>query len=126
TARSVSFRPRSCFFRKNRRGDNYPDTGGYRARLRDEQAAIQRTALSFNTDRSQLFKQLEDGAVRDLRRMDGNGKRTILHITGKSTLEDARDVFYSDGHKRADIMLKNADSVALLVTLLGRQRFVKR
>ncbi|PBK47926.1 hypothetical protein BUE61_27550, partial [Pseudomonas syringae pv. actinidiae] len=20
--------PRSCFFRKNRRGDNYPDTGG--------------------------------------------------------------------------------------------------
>ncbi|WP_274533161.1 Fic family protein, partial [Pseudomonas syringae] len=25
---SVSFRPRSCFFRKNRRGDNYPDTGG--------------------------------------------------------------------------------------------------
>ncbi|EPM72044.1 hypothetical protein A584_06859, partial [Pseudomonas syringae pv. theae ICMP 3923] len=40
--------------------------------------------------------------------------------------EDARDVFYSDGHKRADIMLKNADSVALLVTLLGRQRFVKR
>ncbi|MDG6387049.1 integrase core domain-containing protein, partial [Pseudomonas syringae] len=28
TARSVSFRPRSCFFRKNRRGDNYPDTGG--------------------------------------------------------------------------------------------------
>ncbi|WP_419675271.1 reverse transcriptase domain-containing protein, partial [Pseudomonas syringae] len=24
TARSVSFRPRSCFFRKNRRGDNYP------------------------------------------------------------------------------------------------------
>ncbi|NAT15817.1 hypothetical protein CU663_07110 [Pseudomonas syringae pv. actinidifoliorum] len=82
--------------------------------------------MSFNTDRSQLFKQFEDGAVRDLRRMDGNGKRTILHITGKSTLEDARDVFYSDGHKRADIMLKNADSVALLVTLLGRQRFVKR
>ncbi|PBK48981.1 hypothetical protein C6383_01200, partial [Pseudomonas syringae pv. actinidiae] len=22
--------PRSCFFRKNRRGDNYPDTGGKR------------------------------------------------------------------------------------------------
>ncbi|MBL3870014.1 hypothetical protein EGU77_26690 [Pseudomonas syringae pv. theae] len=33
TARSVSFRPRSCFFRKNRRGDNYPDTGGYWERL---------------------------------------------------------------------------------------------
>ncbi|MDU8103065.1 hypothetical protein RX811_26525, partial [Pseudomonas syringae pv. actinidiae] len=24
------FRPRSCFFWKNRRGDNYPDTGGGR------------------------------------------------------------------------------------------------
>ncbi|MGN2435858.1 dermonecrotic toxin domain-containing protein [Pseudomonas syringae] len=102
------------------------DSSAYRARLRDEQATIQRTALSFSTDRSQLFKQLEGGAVRDLRRMDGNGKRTILRITGKSTLEEARDVFYSDVHKRADIMLKNADSVALLVTLLGRQRFVKR
>ena len=28
TARVVSFRPRYAFFRKNRRGDNYPDTGG--------------------------------------------------------------------------------------------------
>ncbi|EPN09217.1 hypothetical protein RYA07_13250, partial [Pseudomonas syringae pv. actinidiae] len=29
----VSFRPRSCFFRKNRRGDNYPDTGGHPLRI---------------------------------------------------------------------------------------------
>ncbi|EPM50576.1 hypothetical protein A256_17896, partial [Pseudomonas syringae pv. actinidiae ICMP 19103] len=25
--------PRSCFFRKNRRGDNYPDTGGRSGRI---------------------------------------------------------------------------------------------
>ncbi|RMR95648.1 hypothetical protein ALP73_04606 [Pseudomonas coronafaciens pv. garcae] len=35
-------------------------------------------------------------------------------------------MFYENVHKRVDIMLKNADSVALLVTLLGRERFVRR
>ncbi|KPX07001.1 hypothetical protein ALP16_02846, partial [Pseudomonas savastanoi] len=42
------------------------------------------------------------------------------------SLDEARDVFYDDVRKRIDITLKNADSVALLVTLLGRERFMTR
>ncbi|RMW14851.1 hypothetical protein ALO97_05116, partial [Pseudomonas syringae pv. tagetis] len=102
--------------------DVLEDAPIYRLHIRNELIYQQQKTLSFHTDRDKLFKQL-DGAWRDLRRRDGNGKQTILSITGKRTLEEARDVFYSDVNKRTDIMLKNADSVALLVTLLGRERF---
>ncbi|MDP5165126.1 dermonecrotic toxin domain-containing protein [Pseudomonas syringae] len=105
--------------------DLLEDAPTYRLRIRNELIYQQQKTLSFQTDRDKLFKQLEEDSWRDLRRTDGNGKQTILRISGKSTLEKARDVFYEDVHKRADIMLKNADSVALLVTLLGRERFVK-
>ncbi|MCI3946499.1 hypothetical protein K0038_03558 [Pseudomonas syringae] len=106
--------------------DLLEDAPSYRLRIRNEQIVAQQKTLSFQTDRSVLFKQMEDGVMRDLRRIDGNGKATILRLSGKSTLDEARNVFYADVHKRADIMLKNADTVALLVTLLGRERFVKR
>ncbi|GAB0069840.1 hypothetical protein IBA8403_04250 [Pseudomonas syringae] len=105
--------------------DLLEDAPTYRLRIRNELIYQQQKTLSFHTDRDKLFKQLDEDSWRDLRRMDGNGKQTILRIAGKSTLEEARDVFYEDVHKRVDIMLKNADSVALLVTLLGRERFVK-
>lgn len=103
--------------------DLLEETPGYRLRLRNQQIALQQKALSYNTDRSKLFKQMENGMWRDLKRSDGDGKKVILRITGKKTLDEARDVFYSDIEKRISIMLSNADSVALLATLLGRERF---
>ncbi|RMV73198.1 hypothetical protein ALP05_04981 [Pseudomonas caricapapayae] len=106
--------------------DVLEDAPIYRLHVRNELIYQQQKTLSFQTDRDKLFKQLDEDAWRDLRRRDGNGKQTILSITGKRTLEEARDVFYSDVHKRTHIMLKNADSVALLVTLLGRERFTAR
>lgn len=86
--------------------DLLEDAPTYRLRIRNELIYQQQKTLSFQTDRDKLFKQLEEDSWRDLRRTDGNGKQTILRISGKSTLEKARDVFYEDVHKRADIMLK--------------------
>ncbi|CAM3284185.1 hypothetical protein BZK31_15095 [Pseudomonas floridensis] len=103
--------------------DMLEDAPRYRLRVKNEQILKQQKALSYQTDRSQLFKNLDEGAWRDLSRTDGAAKGTILRLTGKKSLEQARDVFYSDVQKRTDIMLANADSVALLVTLLGRERF---
>lgn len=62
-------------------------------------------------------------APRDLQNSDGDVKPAILRITGRKTLNEARDVFYNDADKRAQIILSNADSITLLVTLLGRERF---
>jgi hypothetical protein len=106
--------------------DLLEDTPGHRLRVKNEQIAQQQHMLSYTTDRSLLFKQLEDGMWRDLRSDDGDGKRAILRITGVRNLERARDVFYGDSRKRAEILLNNADSVALLITLLGRRRFAGR
>ncbi|QHF02600.1 hypothetical protein N015_09345 [Pseudomonas asturiensis] len=104
--------------------DLLEDTAGYRLRLKNAQLALQQKTLSYQTDRSQLFKQLDNNRWRDLRSSDGKGKKTILRLAGKATLDEARDVFYNDVQKRTDIMLANADTVALLVTLLGRERLV--
>lgn len=104
--------------------DLLEDAPGYRLRVKNEQIAQQQRALSYNTDRSQLFRRLEGDTWRDLKRSDNQAKAAVLRITGKDTLEQARDVFYDDKEKRRQIMLGNADSVALLVTLLGRERFI--
>lgn len=106
--------------------DLLEDTPGHRLQVKNEQVEQQQQVLSYNTDRSKLFKQMEEGIWRDLRHADGDGKQAILRITGKSTLDQARDVFYTDPQKRVAVMMSNADSVALLVTLLGRERFSKR
>ncbi|MBX8574875.1 M35 family metallopeptidase [Pseudomonas cichorii] len=101
--------------------DLLEDAPGYRLRIKNEQIVQQQKSLSYQTDRDKLFKQAEDYEWHDLRQSDA--KKLILRITGTSHLDAARDVFYADAHKRTDIMLGNADSVALLITLLGRQRF---
>jgi hypothetical protein len=106
--------------------DLIEDSSAYRLRIKNELITQQQKTLSYQTDRDKLFRQLDEDVWRDLRRKDGNSKQTILRICGKKTLEEARDVFYEDVRRRTDIMLKNADSVALLVTLLGRERFVTR
>jgi hypothetical protein len=94
------------------------------ALLKADLETLRRQGLSHLSDRSDLFLTLEDGEWRDLSRHDGKGKSAILRITGKKTLDEARDVFLSDADKRRQILLKNADSVTLLVLLLGRRNFV--
>jgi hypothetical protein len=94
------------------------------ARLKADLETLRREGLSHRSSKGDLFLTLEDGQWRDLSRHDGKGKSAILRITGKKTLEEARDVFLSDADKRRQILLKNADSVTLLVLLLGRRNFV--
>ncbi|MGV6394474.1 dermonecrotic toxin domain-containing protein [Pseudomonas caspiana] len=102
--------------------DLLEDTGAYRARLKLEHQQAQQK-LSHLTPRDELFR-VDDGEMwRDLKTADGDAKRTILRISGSETLESARDRFIHDVKTRSRIILSNADSVALLVTLLGRQRF---
>jgi hypothetical protein len=103
--------------------DLLEDTGAYRTGLKRSQEKQQR-CLSHLTPRDELFTETHSGEPRDLKHGDGSGKQQVLDITDKKTLDEARDVFLADAEKRRDIILSNADSVALLVTLLGRKLFV--
>lgn len=100
------------------------DIGDYYQSAKKRFEGYQQRCLSFDTPREELFKDTtSDDLPRDLKTSDGDAKLTILNITGKKSLEEARDVFYADADKRIDIMLSNADSITLLITLLGRERF---
>jgi hypothetical protein len=84
---------------------------------------IQGTYLSHRTPRHRLFHLLKDGIWSDLVEEDGEAFQTVLDTTGTMDLEEARDVFLADEQIRWKLIMKNADSVALLMTLLGRTRF---
>ncbi|MEX5574381.1 hypothetical protein Q1J52_15780 [Pseudomonas lijiangensis] len=103
--------------------DLMEDTAEFRKRLKDEVVAAQYGTLSYHTDRSKLFAQLTDGVFKDLKHREGGAKAAVLRITGKNNLSQARDIFYADAHVRSEVMLNNADSLALLVSLLGRVSF---
>ncbi|CAM3677677.1 hypothetical protein D3C81_929360 [compost metagenome] len=47
--------------------------------------------------------------------------RQPIKITGTRDLNQARQVFLNDSEKRAQIMLSNADSLALLIYRLGAE-----
>lgn len=106
----------------------YPDlllqntASNFRSRAQIER--LQNSRLSHQTLHSDLFKYMEDGQWRDISREDGIGYSTILQITETRTLDDARKVFLSDVHKRSRVMLKNADSMTLLILRLGRHNYV--
>ncbi|HXQ99640.1 MAG TPA: DUF6543 domain-containing protein [Pseudomonas sp.] len=80
--------------------------------------------LSHRTAESELFKYFENGQWRDINRQDRAGYSAILQITGTRTLGEARKVFLADVHKRSQVMLHNADSVALLIVRLGRHNYI--
>lgn len=103
--------------------DMLEDATVYRRRVRDEVISVQQRTLSHLSDRGELFRQADEGIWYDLRGRDGSAKRTVLDVTGMKTLEKARDVFYTDAQRRSEVLLKNADSVALLISLLGREKF---
>ncbi|KJK18421.1 DUF6543 domain-containing protein [Pseudomonas sp. 2(2015)] len=81
------------------------------------------SGLSAMTPMNKLFTLYDEdtGRLRDLRRSDRKGKKLILKITGAQDLQQARQVFLSDSEKRAQIMLFNADSLALLIYRLGAE-----
>lgn len=64
--------------------------------------------LSNTTPRNELFSQTTD-----------SGKNSILKETGKATLDQARDEFITNPTQRVNIILSNADSLAMIIARLG-------
>jgi hypothetical protein len=93
-------------------------------RLKADIERIQSHELSSLSERGTLFRMLENDQWRDIRPEDNRGYDTILRVTGTTSLEEARDVFLADPQKRRQVMLSNADSMALLILRLGRRNFV--
>ena len=88
--------------------------------LKNDTERLQQRKLSADAPATELFTVIENGNAVDVH---GRAKKRILSITGRETLAEARDDFYDDPGKRVEIILSNADSLTLLVTLLGRTRF---
>ena len=101
------------------RGDTAPTF-----KRRSQLERLQDYRLSHRTHKHELFTQYEDGRWRDVTREDALGFSSILRITGAKTLDEARDIFLTNPMMRTRILLKNADSVTLLLLRLGRQNFV--
>jgi len=77
----------------------------------------QLTGLSHLTPKAQLFTNRQN---RSKTFTVGDRQHTaILEETGGSTLEDARTLFLTDPWVRAKVMLRNADSLTLLIKLLA-------
>lgn len=84
---------------------------------------LRETALSHRTPRRQLFRTRDGNGWRDFVSGDGTVFSTILRLTGQPTLDAARQAFLHDIQVRRRVILANADSVVMLVALLGRERF---
>lgn len=91
--------------------------------FKDELIDLQDNRLSITTPRLRLFQRPIQGAWQSLDVIDPAAAARVLAETGSHSLDEARDVFYADADKRAAVILANADSVALLVMLLGREPF---
>lgn len=79
--------------------------------------------FSHRTTPVNLFIMRDGHQWRDFLDNDGGVLPAILQIAETPTLDQARQVFLNDAVKRRRMILKNADSLALLVTLLGRNRY---
>lgn len=91
---------------------------------RDHVRSLHETRLSHRGQRDELFTLVEAGIRRDIEPDDGRGFDTILKMTRRRTLDEARDVFMSDDAVRGALIQANADSLTLLLLLLGRENFV--
>lgn len=81
--------------------------------------------LSHSTPWVDLFtlQDAKTGTLRDLEEDDGRAMDRVLTLAKAPDLDKARDVFLSDDSVRADIILANADSIALLCTQLGHEHW---
>lgn len=94
-------------------------------RLKDALHDVQTASLSMLTPITELFQVLDEdtgtwmdaGAAVDTELIQDH----ILKLTGGKDLDDARRIFRTDSTRRIDTVLGNADSVAYLITQLGRQ-----
>ncbi|KAE9646368.1 dermonecrotic toxin domain-containing protein [Pseudomonas sp. PB106] len=97
--------------------------------LKQAQQEFQREALSLATPREQLFKRWdsEDQQWISLDKVEGLAEaaacRGILEATVSPTLAEARNAFLDQNTPDARIrtILRNADSVAMLICEMGRQ-----
>lgn len=103
--------------------DMLEDHSAYRASLKSDLIVRQR-GLSYRTPRHELFRDRDDTTDIWYEVSEKNAVSKILRSANTRTMEKARDAFYADARVRSDIMLGNADSVALLVSLLGREKLV--
>lgn len=90
--------------------------------FKEELIDIQDNRLSLTTPRDRLFYRKVGPDWVALDSVDSEASDRVLTLTGRATLEEARDDFYTDADKRAAIILANADSVAMLAMVLGRER----
>ncbi|NUT87215.1 hypothetical protein HNO91_12335 [Pseudomonas corrugata] len=93
----------------------------------DSQNDLQRNGLSLTTPRSRLFMGW-DSAASTLKSLEllpefKATAKEVLKVTGARTMNEARDIFLNPGSadKRVDVILRNADSLTLLICELGRQ-----
>lgn len=94
--------------------DSNPAAQAFRVEVEN----AQQRGLSRLTPRALLFKQETGAELTDLR---GRARARVLELTDTDTLDDARNEFYLSTPKRVDIMINNADTLTLLMTLLGRE-----
>lgn len=101
--------------------DLLPTTPAYKLRIKDALMRTQNGGLSHLTPRDELFMVPdENGHPRDAVDEDEVGVSEFLKLTRTTSLAEARRVFLSDPHLRSSVMLKNADSLTLLIMKLGR------
>ncbi|RRV05605.1 hypothetical protein EGJ27_17475 [Pseudomonas sp. v388] len=99
--------------------DSEPEWLSYRTQLQ----ALRDEALSHRTPGARLFRIYGRDGWRDLQPSDGRLFGKLIRLTGQPTLERSRQAFLSDPAVRSRVILGNADSVAMLASLLGRERF---
>lgn len=96
----------------------------HRTSIKNTVTLAQQHFLSHRTSPDHLFQVRENGVWRDIGREAGEGKDRVLQLTKKTTLDEARTEFFANDDVRSEVILNNADSLALLATLLGRELFV--
>jgi len=99
----------------------------YGQELRNDLESFQSKALSLLTPRDELFAHwsAKKGAFVSLDKIRGGEVLTqnILKLTQSSTIDEARNKFCdrTSSDVRADVILRNADSIARLICEMGRR-----
>ncbi|NWA00013.1 hypothetical protein [Pseudomonas gingeri] len=99
--------------------DLIDNTTAHGLELQDSLKELQETALSQRTPLKQLFRTWNE-VTRNWDDINGEPCKQVLKLTRTADLEDARWEFLYDEARRIDVILANADSLALLINYLGR------
>lgn len=81
---------------------------------------LRENALSLSTPATMLFKTWDE-FTQEWEDFEKPLKQKVLSTTGTRNLDDARAMFMSNSDKRIDTILANADSVAYMISQLGRE-----